>query len=80
MFGLISEEGCCDRGEIDWNCPPSALGGKKDCMTALVLADLSLSQPVEDRFLIFDYRDCDHLMRLADLSLSQHSQATFPRQ
>lgn len=29
---------------------------------ALVLADMS--QPVEDRFLIFDYRDCDHPMRL----------------
>jgi len=49
-------------------------------MTALVNADLSLSQPVEVRFLIFDYRDCDHLMRLADMSLSQHSLATFPSQ
>ena len=29
MFGLISEEGCCDRGSIDWNCPPSALGGQE---------------------------------------------------
>lgn len=44
----------------------------------LVLADMSLSQPVEDRFLIFDYRDCDHPMRLDDRDLSQHSQATFP--
>lgn len=29
MFGLISEEGCSDRGEIDLNCPPSALGGQE---------------------------------------------------
>ena len=29
MFGLISEEGCCDRGEIDWNCPPRAEGGQE---------------------------------------------------
>lgn len=41
---------------------------------------MSLSQPVEDIFLIFDYRDCDHPMRLDDRDLSQHSQATFPRQ
>lgn len=27
MFGLISED--CDRGEIDLNCPPSALGGQE---------------------------------------------------
>ncbi len=31
-------------------------------LKALVLADMS--QPVEDRFLIFYYRDCDHPMRL----------------
>jgi len=48
-------------------------------MTALVLADMSLSQPVVDRFQLFDYRDLFHLIRLSDRDRDRDWISAFPR-
>jgi hypothetical protein len=50
MFGVISEEGCCDRGEIDLNYPLGKERLYDRTLKALVLADMSLSQHSQATF------------------------------